>query len=207
MNKSDSINELLVATTNKGKMREIEALLVGSGLTLRSLSDFSIDDEVEETGSTFEENAILKAKGYGMRCGLLTLADDSGLEGDILDGEPGIHSARYGGPGKSDMDRNDLLLKNLRLFKDSQLPARFRCVVAVWQPGKDGPDQIHTFEGSVEGVIAREPRGDQGFGYDPLFYFPSYGKTLGQVSRAEKEKVSHRGQAVRQAVEYLKKSL
>ena len=207
MNKSDSIYELLVATTNKGKMREIEALLVGSGLTLRSLSDFSIDDEVEETGSTFEENAILKAKGYGMRCGLLTLADDSGLEVDILDGEPGIYSARYGGPGKSDTDRNDLLLRNLRSFKDCQLTARFRCVVAVWKPGTDGPDQIHTFEGSIEGFIAREPKGDQGFGYDPLFYFPSYGKTLGQVSRAEKEKVSHRGQAVRQAVEYLKKSL
>ena len=207
MNKNDSVNELLVATTNKGKMREIEALLVGSGLTLRSLSDFSIDDEVEEPGSTLEETAILKAKGYGMRCGLLTLADDSGLEVDILDGEPGIYSARYGGPDKSDTDRNDLLLRNLRSFKDCQLTARFRCVVAVWKPGTDGPDQIHTFEGSVEGFIAREPKGDQGFGYDPLFYFPSYGKTLGQVSRAEKEKVSHRGQAVRQAVEYLKKSL
>ena len=207
MSKSPNTNELLVATTNKGKMQEIEALLVGSGLTLRSLSDFSIIDEVEETGSTFEENAILKATGYGMHCGHLTLADDSGLEVDILDGEPGIHSARYGGPGKSDTNRNDLLLRNLEPFEDCQLTARFRCVVAVWNPGKSGSDQVHTFEGSVEGIIVREPIGDQGFGYDPLFYFPSYGKTLGQVSRAEKEKVSHRGQAVRQAVEYLKKSL
>ena len=204
MNNKRKKTELLVATTNKGKMHEIQALLAGSGLEVLNLGNFPKMDEVEEKGTSFRENAILKAEEYGKHCGLLTLADDSGLEVDILNGEPGIYSARYGGPGKTDADRNELVLRKVKRYEDHQLTARFRCVVAIWEPCSN---KTQTFEGTEEGLILKELRGEQGFGYDPLFYFPPYGKTLGQVSRSEKEKISHRGQAVRKAVKYIRTQL
>ena len=193
-------HELLVATRNKGKLDELVNLLQGAPYNLLSLENVSIQHEVEETGDTFEANAILKAEEYGRMAGIVTLADDSGIEVDALDGAPGVLSARYGGEELDDQDRNALLLKNLANLPDSKLTARFRCVVALSRPNQE----TVTFSGSVEGFITRKPRGTNGFGYDPLFYFPPKRKTLAQVSAEEKHSVSHRGKAVRKAVHYLR---
>lgn len=191
--------ELLVATRNKGKLDELVNLLQGTPYDLLSLENVNIQHEVEETGDTFEENAILKAEEYGRMAGIVTLADDSGIEVDALDGAPGVLSARYGGEELDDQGRNALLLKNLANLPDSKLTARFRCVVALSRPKQE----TVTFCGSVEGFITRRPRGINGFGYDPLFYFPPKRKTLAQISAEEKHAVSHRGKAVYKAVDYL----
>ena len=193
-------HELLVATRNRGKLDELVNLLQGTRYDLLSLENVNIQDEVEETGDTFEENAILKAEEYGQMAGIVTIADDSGIEVDALDGAPGVLSARYGGEELDDQDRNALLLKNLANLPDSKLTARFRCVVALSRPNQE----TVTFSGSVEGFITRKPRGTNGFGYDPLFYFPPKRKTLAQVSAEEKHSISHRGKAVRKAVHYLR---
>ena len=192
-------HELLVATRNRGKLDELVNLLQGTRYDLLSLENVNIQDEVEETGDTFEENAILKAEEYGRMAGIVTLADDSGIEVDALDGAPGVLSARYGGEELDDQDRNALLLKNLANLPDSKLTARFRCVVALSRPNRE----TVTFCGSVEGFITRKARGINGFGYDPLFYFPPKRKTLAQISAEEKHAVSHRGKAVNKAVHYL----
>ena len=160
-------HELLVATRNKGKLHELIYLLQGTPYNLLSLENVNIQHEVEETGETFEANAILKAEEYGQMAGIVTIADDSGIEVDALDGAPGVLSARYGGEELDDQDRNALLLKNLANLPDSKLTARFRCVVALSRPNQE----TVTFNGSVEGFITRSPRGTNGFGYDPLFYF------------------------------------
>ena len=193
-------HELLVATRNKGKLGELLNLLQGTHYELLSLENVDIQHEVEETGDTFEANAILKAEEYGQMVGIVTIADDSGIEVDALDGAPGVLSARYGGEELDDQGRNALLLKNLANVPDSKLTARFRCVVALSRPNQG----TVTFNGSVEGFITRNPRGINGFGYDPLFYFPPKRKTLAQVSAEEKHSVSHRGKAVRKAVHYLR---
>ncbi len=192
-------HELLVATRNKGKLDELVNLLQGAPYDLLSLENVNIQHEVEETGDTFEANAILKAEEYGRMAGIVTLADDSGIEVDALDGAPGVLSARYGGEELDDQDRNALLLKNLANLPDSKLTARFRCVVALSRPNRE----TVTFCGSVEGFITRKARGINGFGYDPLFYFPPKRKTLAQISAEEKHAVSHRGKAVNKAVHYL----
>ena len=192
-------HELLVATRNKGKLDELVNLLQGAPYDLLSLENVNIQHEVEETGDTFEANAILKAEEYGRMAGIVTLADDSGIEVDALDGAPGVLSARYGGEELDDQDRNALLLKNLANLPDNKLTARFRCVVALSRPNRE----TVTFCGSVEGFITRKARGINGFGYDPLFYFPPKRKTLAQISAEEKHAVSHRGKAVNKAVHYL----
>ena len=193
--------ELLVATRNKGKLGELLNLLQGTHYELLSLENVDIQHEVEETGDTFEANAILKAEEYGQMAGIVTIADDSGIEVDALDGAPGVLSARYGGEELDDQGRNALLLKNLANVPDSKLTARFRCVVALSRPNQG----TVTFNGSVEGFITRNPRGINGFGYDPLFYFPPKCKTLAQIPAEEKHSISHRGKAVHKAVQYLRR--
>ncbi|TEU21335.1 MAG: XTP/dITP diphosphatase [Anaerolineales bacterium] len=183
--------KLLVATNNPGKVREYEALLKGLPLTLTYLVHEGIDIEVKETGSTFAENARLKAAAYARASGLLTLADDSGLEVDALGGEPGTRSARYAGQGASDEDRYRLLLSNLEGVPWERRTARFRCVIAVARP----QGEVRTAEGTCEGVIAFEPKGDHGFGYDPVFYVLEYGQTMAELEPEVKNRISHRARA------------
>ncbi len=182
---------LLVATHNQGKIREYRSLLADLPLAITWLDQEGVTFEVEETGSTFAENACLKAEQYANLTGIWTWADDSGLEVDALDGEPGVLSARYGGLGLDDRDRYLRLLAALQAQPAAPRTARFRCVVAIAAPG--GP--IYTAEGVIEGVIVDEPRGEFGFGYDPIFYLPDYGVTMAELSPAVKNRISHRGLA------------
>jgi len=182
---------LLVATRNEGKVEEYEELLAGLPLALTFLTREGITAEVEETGSTFKENAVQKAEEYARLSGLLTLADDSGLEVDALGGEPGVFSARYAGVGATDEDRYRLLLKTMGEIPWAQRTARFRCVVAVAEPGGNRL----TSEGICEGVIAFSPEGSYGFGYDPVFFLPRFGQTLAQLPPEVKNRISHRARA------------
>ena len=211
--------KLLIATRNPGKMREYRQLLREVPFELVSLDDLGITDDVEETESTFAENAALKVQTYSALAGLLTLADDSGLEVDALGGAPGVLSARYGGDTCcTDDDRVDLLLRNLEDVSWHRRTARFRCVLAVATP-TDSPLLRHTqssppspragtegltlLVGSVAGMIQYQPAGEEGFGYDPVFYLPSYGLTMAQLPLEEKNRVSHRANAVGKAVKKL----
>ncbi len=205
-NKIIKQNQLLIATGNPGKMREYIDLLRDIPFELVSLRDLGITHEVDETGDTFEENAWLKASEYAAISGCLTLADDSGLEVDSLSGEPGVRSARYGGDScTSDQDRVNLLLKNLENVPWEERGARFRSVIAVAQPRKSHqPTLVTQAEGSVAGMIQYNPQGDDGFGYDPVFYLPSYDKTVAQLPLDVKNRISHRANAVQKAVETLK---
>ena len=195
--------KLLVATNNPGKVREYEALLEGLPLTLTYLTQEGLDVEVEETGSTFGENARLKAMAYARASGLLSLADDSGLEVDTLGGEPGTYSARYAGQGASDEDRYRLLLRNLEGVPWEQRTARFRCVIAVATP----QGEIHSAEGTCEGIIAFEPKGEHGFGYDPVFHMPEHGRTMAELEPEVKNRISHRARAAEGARRILQELL
>ena len=198
--------QLLIATGNTGKMHEYVDLLQGIPFELVSFRDLGITHEVEETGETFEENAWLKASEYAAISGLLTLADDSGLEVDALSGEPGVRSARYGGDSCiSDDDRIQLLLKNLQEVPWEERGARFRCVITVAKPTSQQPTLAAQAEGFVAGVIQYNAQGDDGFGYDPVFYLPSYDKTMAQLPLEVKNKISHRANAAQKTVESLKK--
>jgi len=203
--------QLLIATGNQGKIREYSALLQGIPFELVSLRGLGITHEVEETGETFEENAWLKASEYAAISGLLTLADDSGLEVDTLSGEPGVRSARYGGSScTSDQERIQLLLHNLEGISWEEREAQFRCVIAIAKPAKspqDSPTFIAQAEGFVTGMIQYSPQGDDGFGYDPVFYLPSYDKTMAQIPLDVKNKISHRANAAQKAVVALKKPI
>jgi XTP/dITP diphosphohydrolase len=182
---------LLVATRNPGKLKEYEELLAGLPIRLTYLDDEGIVEDVEETGGSFAENAVQKAREYAHLSGLSTLADDSGLEVDALGGEPGVHSARYAGAGATDEERYRLLLDKLRAVPGDERSARFRCVVALAEP----EGQTFTAEGVCEGRIAFTPQGDFGFGYDPVFYLPGYDKTMAQLPAEEKNRISHRAKA------------
>ena len=182
---------LLIATRNEGKLKEYEPLLAGLPVMLTNLTREGIDHDVEETGSTFAENAVQKAEEYARESGLLTLADDSGLEVDALRGEPGVHSARYAGPDATDEDRYLLLLEKMRDIPRKNRSARFRCVIAVAEEGRT----TYTAEGVCEGMIAFSPEGSHGFGYDPVFFMPEYGKTMAQLPAETKNRVSHRARA------------
>jgi XTP/dITP diphosphohydrolase len=195
--------KLLVATNNLGKVREYQALLKGLPLTLTYPAQEGLDIEVEETGSTFAQNARLKATVYARTSGLLTLADDSGLEVDALGGEPGTRSARYAGQGVSDEDRYRLLLSKLEGVPWRQRTARFRCVIAVAKP----QGEVHTAQGACEGVIAFEPRGEHGFGYDPVFYVPEHGQTMAELEPEVKNRISHRARAAEGARRILQELL
>jgi XTP/dITP diphosphohydrolase len=188
--------ELLFATRNQGKIEELAALWPGK---IRSLLDFPALEDVEETGTSFRENAFLKARAYGKRLALPTLADDSGLEVYALGGAPGVYSARYAGPGATATDNNEKLLQALREVPVNRRGARFCCVLALTTP--EGRE--FAAEGEVEGVILTEPRGSGGFGYDPLFYLPALGKTMSELELAEKNALSHRAKAFAQALSFL----
>ena len=190
-----------------GKLREFRRLFDGLPYEILSLGDVGIEAAVEETGSTFEENAILKARAYAEMSGELTLADDSGLEVDALDGDPGVRSARYSGQG--DAANNSLLLKNLRGVSREGRMARYRVVLALADPGApggspEGPGAPITVDGVFEGVIADAPTGDNGFGYDPLFFVASLGRTMAQLSAEEKDSISHRAEAARKMASVLR---
>ena len=183
---------LLVATHNKGKAREYAEILGDLGIAWLTLDEAGVSDDVAETEDTFRGNAVLKATAYAQQTGLLTLADDSGLEVDALGGRPGVLSARYGGPGTTAVDRYQLLLAELAGVPTERRTARFHCVAALAAP--DGA-LLGTAHGVCEGVIALGPSGDGGFGYDPVFYLPQYGLTMAQLDAAEKNRISHRGRA------------
>lgn len=190
--------KLLVATHNQGKVREYRNLLANLDVEVTFLDAEGIDVAVEETGATFEENARLKAQAYAKATGLLTWADDSGLEVDALGGEPGVRSARYGAPqALNDQDRYRLLLSRLVQVPDAERSARFRCVVAIAQP--DG--QTRVTEGVCEGRIAWKPRGEHGFGYDPVFLVAEtgYRHTMAELDPSVKNRISHRGRAAEAA--------
>lgn len=194
--------ELLIATSNPGKVAEIIALLAGLPCQVIGLGALPPLTSVDETGATFGENALIKARHYHALSGRLTLADDSGLEVDALGGAPGIYSARYAGEGASDAVRVAKLLDELRDVPDAQRTARFVCSVALV-----GGKVERTFEGACEGVIAREPRGGGGFGYDPIFIDRQLGRSFAELTREEKAARSHRGRALAAARGFLEQWL
>ena len=190
---------LLLATRNQGKIREFKALLDSACWSVLSLEDFPEMPQVEEEGSTFLENALEKARIAALFTGNVALADDSGLEVDVLGGEPGVKSARWGGEGISDEDRNLLLLKRLERVPMEKRRARFKCVIAMVTPDS----REYTVEGTCEGYIAVEPAGENGFGYDPVFFVPSHNRTMAQLSPEEKNRISHRAKALDKMKEVL----
>ena len=193
--------KLLIATHNQGKVREYRDLFKGLPFELLSLDDLGITEDVEETGATFRENAWLKAHTYSRLGRMLTLSDDSGLEVDALGGEPGVHSARYGGEScRSDEDRVALLLSNLGGVPWPRRTARFRCFIAICEPGAVEVSVV----GSVAGMIQYEPEGTKGFGYDPVFYLPSFNRTIAQLGMTDKNRISHRGDAAHRAASILR---
>ena len=192
--------ELLIATRNRGKVLEVESLLGEFPLRLRSLADFPVTGDVEETGSTFEENSALKAQAYAAQTGCSTLADDSGLEVEALGGAPGVFSARYGGPDATDAERIDLLLAALKRSGDANRRARFVCVIAI---ADSQAKLLELFTGTCEGRIAHEPRGSGGFGYDPVFVPDGYQQTFGELPSELKQRISHRARALQAALPFL----
>jgi XTP/dITP diphosphohydrolase len=191
------LKHLLIATSNAGKVREFREMLGAERFTWDDLSRHPGFASVEETGSTFLANACLKAEGYARQFDAWALADDSGLEVDALDGKPGVHSARWAEmnhTGKGDADNNRTLLAQLENVPDERRTGRFVCVLALADPAGR---IILTARDSVEGRILRSPRGSNGFGYDPLFYIESLGRTTAELSPPEKHEVSHRGKALR----------
>lgn len=192
---------LLVATTNPGKLREVRSLLAGSPVELITLRDLDPIEEPDESGETFEANARLKALHYAERSGLTTVAEDSGLVIDGLDGEPGVRSARYLRPDATYPERFADIFARLDGPPAKDRTARFVCALAV----ADGGQIIYETRGTVEGEIAREPHGSHGFGYDPIFYYPPYGSTLAGVDEDAKLAVAHRGQAFRALANWLQR--
>ena len=193
------MTKLLVATANRGKLHEIQALLAGLPLTLVTPADLGLHVEVTETGNTYAVNAALKATTFARLSGLLTLADDSGLEVDALGGLPGVRSARFSPiPGATDADRRQYLLQQLG-DKSRPWTAHFHCTVALADPA----GEIVYFEGDCPGEIIPTERGDNGFGYDPIFLLPELGRTMAELSMAEKNRLSHRSRAIMASIPYL----
>lgn len=192
------MSKLLIATTNTNKLKEIQSFLNGISYDLISLNDISLNITVKESGKTFEENAIIKAKAYGEASNLLTLSEDSGLEIDVLDGRPGIYSARY--VEGSDRDRMNQILKELEGIPFAKRTARYHEVIALYNPIDK---EIKTFQGMTEGIIIDKPKGINGFGYDPIFYSTDLKKTFAEASLLEKNQVSHRGKALVEVKKYL----
>ncbi|MFH0941924.1 MAG: RdgB/HAM1 family non-canonical purine NTP pyrophosphatase, partial [Chloroflexota bacterium] len=188
---------------NRGKVAEYRALLKNIPYELVTPGELGLKKEVVESGRTFEENAGLKATALAAESGLLTLADDSGLEVEALGREPGPLSARYAGEGASDTDRIRYLLKRLEGVPWEERRACFRCVIAL----AGGGERLSYFSGECRGMVGFEPRGDSGFGYDPVFYLPELGKTMAELSFAEKNRLSHRGKAARKAARRLRSNL
>lgn len=193
--------KLLIATHNRGKLREYAELLAGLPYQLLTLDDVGIQGDVDETGATFLENARLKAEGYARQSGQLTLADDSGLQVDALGGAPGVHSKRYAGENKSDAERNQFLLAKLRDVPRVQRGARFCCTIVIATP----EGNYWSSEGICDGEIAFEPRGTNGFGYDPLFIVKENSIHMAELPPEEKNRVSHRARAAKGAREILQR--
>jgi len=187
------LKKLLLATNNEAKVREYKGLLQALPLELVTLAQEGITTVVSEVGESLEENARLKATALSTESGLVALADDSGLEVDVLGGEPGCLSARYAGEGASDRERIDYLLARLKGVPGEKRSARFRCVIAVAMP----EGRVEFCSGECQGFITLEPRGRGGFGYDPIFYLPELDRTMAELPLKSKNRVSHRGQAAR----------
>jgi XTP/dITP diphosphohydrolase len=193
------MHTLLVATSNRHKLDEYRAIFADLPFTLLSLHDIQLDMDVEETGTTFQANAELKALAYANASGMLSLADDSGLEIDALGGAPGVYSARFVRPDATYEERFHTIFEALRGIPPEKRTARFQCVVTIAEPG--GYHQ--SVQGTIEGLITNAPRGTHGFGYDPIFLVPELGKTTAELSPDAKNQISHRGQAARLAREVL----
>lgn len=190
---------IIIATKNKGKLEEMKQLLAGFHCSVISMADAGITDDIAESGSTFEENAMIKAMSIRKATGEIVLADDSGLEVDFLDGAPGVYSARYAGVGATDDDNNKKLLDALSGVPEEKRTAKFICAIAVVFPS----GRSIAVRGACEGYIALKPEGNNGFGYDPLFYFPRYRLTIAQMDSDLKNSISHRGIAMRKLLEKL----
>ncbi len=189
------MRSLLLATTNPHKIEEYRAIFADLPFHLLSLSDIALDMDVEETGTTFRQNAELKALAYARASKLLALADDSGIEIDALGGVPGVYSARFLRPDASYEERFQYILERLRNMPLAQRTARFRCVISIAEPS----GYCQSVDGTIEGFIADAPRGTHGFGYDPLFLVPEFGKTTAELPSAVKHRISHRGRAAAHA--------
>lgn len=192
---------LVLATRNQGKTKEIRNLLKDFPIEIKNLDDFGTISKIEEDGQTFDDNAFKKASWTARMLGLPAMADDSGLEVEALDGAPGVRSARYAGPNATDKDNNLKLLKAME-GKDNRAAA-FTCVISIAVPS----GVALTYEGRCEGLITQTSQGDQGFGYDPVFYYPPLKKTFAQLSVEEKNRVSHRGKALAEIKEEFDKVL
>ncbi|MGO4888618.1 XTP/dITP diphosphatase [Anaerobacillus sp. MEB173] len=188
------MNELIVATKNKGKVKEFAEIFSEKGCSVKSLLDFPSIEDIEESGTTFRDNAIIKAEAISKRFNKMVIADDSGLAVDALGGNPGIYSARYAGPEKDDQKNIEKLLKELEGFAFEERTARFHCALAVAIPGKE----TKVFEGICEGIITDEPKGENGFGYDPIMYIPNLEKTMAELLPTEKNAISHRAKAIQE---------
>lgn len=195
--------QIVFATGNEGKMREIRAILADIGCEILSMKEAGIQADIVENGTTFEENAVIKAKAVASYTDAIVLADDSGLEIDYLNGEPGIYSARYLGEDTSYRVKNQNLIDRLQGVPDEKRTARFVCAIAAAFP--DGTSVVA--RGTIEGRIGYEERGEGGFGYDPIFYVPEYGRSTAELSAEEKNAISHRGKALRRMKEELKDKL
>ena len=195
--------KVVLASKNKHKLVEISKITEKFGIELVLQSELGIDIDVEETGTTFEENSFIKAEAVMKASGLPALADDSGIAVDALNGEPGVYSARYGFDDTlDDWGRLELLLKNTENVPDGQRQAQFVCVITMVTPD----NQVIQARGEIHGELTREPRGENGFGYDPIFYYPPFGKTTAELSPEEKNQVSHRGNALRVFYDKLKEA-
>ena len=184
---------VIIATKNKGKAKEFQHMFAPYGYEVQTLLDLPHIEDVEETGVTFEENAVLKAGTVAAELGALVIADDSGLSIDALEGRPGVYSARYAGEEKSDEANMEKVLGELESVEDSDRTARFYCVLAI-----AGPEmETKTVTGTCEGMILRDKRGTNGFGYDPIFFVPSLQKTMAELTQEEKSGISHRGHALK----------
>ncbi len=204
MTPMQKFSQLLVATRNPGKIGEFAEMLAGLQVSLRDLSEFPHVPEAEESGTTFSENAALKAGFYSAQTGLWTLADDSGLEVDALGGAPGVFSARYAGAGATALERIEQLLAELAATNDGERRARFVCVIALAHPATT---RMEFFSGVCEGCIAPEPRGTGGFGYDPVFIPDGYTQTFGELPALIKNRFSHRAHALQAANAFLQRRI
>ncbi len=193
------MKQLVFATTNEGKMKEIRMMLKDRDVLAKSLKDLDLHPDIVEDGKTFEENALIKARALSKITGLLTLADDSGLEVDYMDKQPGIYSARWMGEDTPYSEKNAAIIKNLENARGKERSARFVCAIAAVLP--DGTEYVT--RATIEGEIAYEERGKNGFGYDPILYVPEYDMTTGEMLPEDKNKISHRGKALRQMADLL----
>ena len=195
------MKRIIFATTNENKVREVNMMMEGFDVELVPMSEVGINVDIEETGTTFEENAIIKAKAICEMTGEIALADDSGLEVDYLDGAPGVYSSRFLGEDTPYEVKNDYIIDKLKDAKGDERSARFACAMAMVFPDGD----VETCYGTIEGVIGYEQKGTNGFGYDPIVFVPEYGMTTGEMAPEVKNSISHRGKALEQMKEVMKR--